>query len=84
MTDAVLVLSGVLIAGLSVTALFFARFWFETRDRLFALFCAAFALLAVQRIVTVAVPSSTTAYALRFIAFSLIIIAIADKNRTTR
>lgn len=84
MRDAILVMSGVLIAGYTVAALFFARFWRESRDRLFAFFCAAFALLAVQRLVTVTQPGNSTAYAIRLVAFILIIVAIADKNRATR
>ena len=33
-----------------VVALFFLRFWRETRDRLFVIFAAAFALLGITRL----------------------------------
>jgi hypothetical protein len=84
MNDAVLVISGALIAGYVVIAAFFARFWRESRDRLFGLFCAAFILLAAQRVVTVILPSATFAYTIRLAAFLLIIAAIVDKNRDSR
>ncbi|HYO75195.1 MAG TPA: DUF5985 family protein, partial [Thermoanaerobaculia bacterium] len=40
-------ISGALFAGYAVAALFFLRFWVSSRDRLFAMFSAAFAILAV-------------------------------------
>src|SRR5688572_13722616 len=40
--------AGLLVMGYAVAALFFLRFRRETRDRLFAFFAAAFALLALQ------------------------------------
>jgi amino acid transporter len=87
MGDALKVLvSGAMVMGYLVAGLFFLRFWRDTRDRLFAIFAAAFALLAVQRLVlTLAVhdgdPGSAWIYAIRLVAFLLIIFAIIDKNR---
>lgn len=78
-------IAGMLAAGFSVAALFFLRFWATTRDRLFAWFALAFALLAAQRIATVIGPHWTDAtlwmYLLRLVAFLLILAAIIDKNR---
>ncbi len=78
-------ISGALVAGYLVAALFFLRFHRETRDRLFLAFSVAFALLAVQRVALALVPSSersdTLIYGLRLCAFVLILAAIVDKNR---
>lgn len=77
--------SGMLVAGYLVTALFFLRFWSQSRDRLFALFATAFGLLAVQRLaLTVSgapVEGQTIFYLLRVLAFGVIAYAIIDKNR---
>jgi hypothetical protein len=79
------VLSGALFTGYSVVALFFLRFWSSTRDRLFAMFSAAFAILAVQRLALAitrsAVEDQSALYLLRLLAFILILVAIVDKNR---
>ena len=79
------VTSGVLVMGYLIVGLFFHRFWYETRDRLFGIFAAAFWLLAVQRFLLV-MPEQTRTddvwlYALRLLAFVLILAAIVDKNR---
>ena len=79
------VVSGMLVAGYLVAALFFFRFWTQSRDRLFALFAAAFGLLAIQRLalsISVApMDDQTMFYLLRLLAFALIVFAIIDKNR---
>ncbi|HEX8252144.1 MAG TPA: DUF5985 family protein [Thermoanaerobaculia bacterium] len=78
-------LLGALFAGYSVAALFFLRFWVTTRDRLFAMFSAAFAILAVQRLALAltrtVVEDQSAMYLLRLLAFIIIIVAIVDKNR---
>jgi hypothetical protein len=77
--------SGALTSAYIVIALFFAKFWRRTHDRLFVLFASAFALLAVQRVVLGVVREwaerSVPLYGLRLIAFLIIIVAIVDKNR---
>lgn len=77
--------SGMLTMGYIVAGLFFLRFWRDTRDRLFAMFGAAFFILAVQRFGIMAfdrVPEpSSVWYFIRLAAFLLIILAIVDKNR---
>jgi hypothetical protein len=66
-------------------ALFFLRFWRETRDRFFALFAAAFGALAVNwtglMIIKPPDEARTYLYLVRLLAFCLIIAAIVDKNR---
>jgi hypothetical protein len=76
---------GALFAGYSVAALFFLRFWVTSRDRLFAMFAAAFGILAVQRIALAltrtVVEDQSAFYLLRLLAFIIILVAIVDKNR---
>ena len=66
-------------------ALFFLRFWRDTRDRLFGIFAAAFWLLAAQRLALAlsADPNGEQVllYGIRLLAFVLILAAIVDKNR---
>jgi hypothetical protein len=85
MTSIVPLITGALAAGYAVAALFFLKFWRQTRDRLFACFAAAFAILALQRIALYAVSDTgadtTWLYAARLAAFLLILWAIVDKNR---
>lgn len=77
--------TGALAALDLVIALFFLRFYARSRDRLFALFATAFAFLGVQRmLLTIASDwgeDTAWLYGLRLVAFVLIIVAIADKNR---
>lgn len=81
-------IAGALAAGYTVAGLFFARFWSQTRDRLFAMFATAFWLLAAQRVAAVVTASwvedTTWLYMVRLMAFLLILIAILDKNRAAR
>jgi hypothetical protein len=77
--------SGALVASYLMAALFFLRFWTTSRDRLFALFAAAFGVLALQRLALAltraTMEDQTVFYLLRLAAFVIIIIAIVDKNR---
>lgn len=78
-------IAGILFAGYLVASLFFLRFWVRSRDRLFAMFSAAFAMLAVQRVVLALThehaENQPEVYLIRLFAFILIIVAIVDKNR---
>jgi uncharacterized membrane protein HdeD (DUF308 family) len=82
-----LVVSGILVAGYAVAGLFFLRFWHETRDRLFGIFAGAFWLLGIQRLLLALMDTSPAGtvwlYAVRLLAFVLILVAIVDKNRGT-
>jgi hypothetical protein len=65
--------------------LFFFRFWRESRDRLFAFFGAAFWVLAVSWVLLALInPTAETrpyVYAIRLLAFLLLIVGMIDKNR---
>jgi hypothetical protein len=78
-------IAGMLASGYAVAALFFLHFWARSRDRLFALFAVAFALLAVERLALVIATTWSEnpvwVYLLRLLAFLLILVAIIDKNR---
>jgi hypothetical protein len=85
-----------LIAALQIVAatagwtagLFFFRFWRDTGDRLFLLFGAAFWLLSLTWLLLALLdPTAETQpyiYAIRLVAFALIIAATIDKNRDPR
>ena len=70
------------------SGLFFFRFWRESRDRLFAFFGAAFFVLALSwTLLALINPSDETRpyiYAIRLIAFLLMILGMVDKNRAGR
>jgi hypothetical protein len=77
-------LLGLIVMGCLVAGLFFLRFWRKTRDRLFAVFAAAFWLLALNWTLVVLVSGEEVRpalYAIRLLAFVLILLGIADKNR---
>lgn len=68
-----------------VVSLFFFRFWRDSGDRLFGFFGAAFSLLAVSwTLLALISPTDETRpyiYAVRLVAFVLLIAGIIDKNR---
>ncbi|MDB6154492.1 MAG: conserved rane protein of unknown function [Chthoniobacteraceae bacterium] len=78
-------LSGAIFMGCVSVALHFLRLWRRTGDRLFAFFIAAFAVLALERVVLVTVsPQNELApfvYIVRLIAFAIIIAGVIEKNR---
>jgi hypothetical protein len=78
-------LSGLIVAGDLVAALFFLKFWRRSADALFAIFAAAFLLLAVGQallaLTNVPVEERSWIYLLRLAAFVLIIFGIVHKNR---
>ena len=70
-----------------VAALFFLKFWRDTRDRLFLIFAMAFCLLGLTRFALVLLQSREEhhyVYWVRLAAFVLILLAIIDKNRPRR
>lgn len=81
-----LILTGAIATAFAVAGMFFLRFWRETDDRLFVFFALAFFVLAVNRVglalATHQGLRGDSLYWVRFLAFALILIAIADKNRT--
>ena len=80
--------SGALAMGYAVAALFFARFWRRTGVALFAWFGVAFVLLAAQRVMLVLIERTPGAmpwsYTVRLLAFVLILVGIAARNRASR
>lgn len=76
---------GAIAMAFWVAGLFFLRFWWDTGDRLFAIFAISFWLLGATR-VALALAHHTDEehsylYWVRLAAFLLILLAIADKNR---
>lgn len=80
------VISGAIVMGYWVAGLYFLRFWRRSRDRLFAVLCAAFWLLGLQRLALATRPEWNdefgSIYLLRLLAFLMILGAIIDKNRS--
>jgi hypothetical protein len=68
-----------------VAALFFLRFWRDTRDRFFCFFAIAFGVDALHRVVlaltSVSQEHEPFMYGGRLVTYGLIIAAIVDKNR---
>ncbi|HZK76791.1 MAG TPA: DUF5985 family protein [Candidatus Kapabacteria bacterium] len=79
---------GIIVMGYAVGALFFFRFWRESRDRLFLMFGIAFAALALQELLygmtNEASQSPALLYLIRLIAFVIILAGILDKNLKAR
>lgn len=75
---------GQVVASLAIS-LFFVRYWRASRDRFFVLFALAFLVLAAHWTVLVFLDAGSefrpASYLLRLAAFSLILVAVIDKNR---
>jgi hypothetical protein len=75
---------GVNAMGAAVIGLYFLRFWTQTRDRLFLCFALAFWVLGCNWLALGLVDRDepqTALYAVRLLAFGLILFGIWDKNR---
>jgi hypothetical protein len=85
-SDLTIASAGAVVFGYVIVALFFWRFWRQTRVRLFAAFAAAFVILAVERaaiLTAVADPiEEPMVFLTRLIAFGVIIWGIWDANRS--
>ena len=81
------VLSGAVAMASLVAALFFLRFWRQTRDSLFLYFSIAFWLDGAMRLLLgltrVSAEQEPLFYLARLVTFGLIIFAIVQKNRPT-
>lgn len=79
------ILVGAIAMAALVIALFFLRYWRQTRDRFFLYFALAFTLEAVQRLLgatrPVDVAEAPQYYLIRLAAYGLILFAIIGKNR---
>ena len=84
--DAIVLLQAVSATSAWVAGLFFFRYWRDSADRLFAFFGSAFWLLALSwALLAVFSPTDEKRpyiYAIRLIAFVLIIVGTIDKNRS--
>jgi uncharacterized membrane protein HdeD (DUF308 family) len=82
------VLAGSVAMASLVAALFFLRFWRQTRDSFFMLFSLAFAVDAVARfslaVSHVSDENEPLYYLPRLVTFALIIVAIIGKNRPSK
>lgn len=81
-------LSGTVAMGFAVAGLFFFRFWWRTGEGLFAAFAAAFWLLGLtqglQTFASIILEERSWLFLLRLAAFTLILLSIAIKNRSSR
>ncbi|MGD9803725.1 MAG: DUF5985 family protein [Hyphomicrobiaceae bacterium] len=82
------VLLGAVAMASFVAALFFLKFWKQTRDNLFLLFALAFGIDAITRLClglsNVSDEDEPLFYLARLLTFCLIITAIVQKNRPDR
>lgn len=78
-------LLGFIFASSLTAGVFFLKFWRRTHDQLFLAFGVAFIIEALNRIPFLFMEQpnegSPIVYTVRFLAFALILIAIARKNR---
>jgi hypothetical protein len=78
-------LLGALAMGFLAGALFFVRFFVRTRDRFFAFFGAAFAIMSANQVALTVFGEDSEfrswLYLVRLAAFVVILYAIYDKNR---
>ena len=85
MTEQIIVMQAMSATAAWTAGLFFLRFWRDTSDRLFLLFALAFWLLATSWLALALFNPTDEArpyvYAVRLLAFLLIIAATIDKNR---
>lgn len=79
-------LLGQIAMAAAIAGLIFLRYFQRTRDRFFLFFTASFWLESGGRVLSVLYPAfddrSDGMYILRFLAYALILAAIADKNLT--
>ena len=77
--------AGITVCSCWGAAVFFLRYWRETRDRLFALFAIGMFVLSLNWVaLELANPVQETRhyfYVIRLVAFACIIAGIWDKNR---
>jgi hypothetical protein len=78
-------LGGASTAASCIVAMILFKFWRESKDRLLLLFSLAFLVLGINWLLVTALhPGEETRhlfYAVRLVAFLLILVGILDKNR---
>ena len=84
MTTLNAILAGAIAMGSLVACLFFLRFWKSTQDRFFLYFAMSFALEFGSQLVlgmtSLHNEESPVYYLIRLVAYSLILLAIFEKN----
>jgi hypothetical protein len=79
---------GAIAAASIIAGLFFLRYWKSTGDRFFLFFALSFGLEGANRVLLGLLggvrEDAPAYYSIRLIAYSLILIAILDKNRLGR
>ena len=77
-------LSGATAMGFAAAGVFFLRFWWQSRDRLFVLFALALFTLSASRVLLSLLQDvgerGIVLYTVRLVAFLVILVAIVDKN----
>lgn len=86
-------LSGICMATFAASGLYFLKFWRASSDRFFLFFSFACFILALERVILLLVrefaastdpsiaESNSWVYIMRLFAFTMMMIAILDKNR---
>jgi hypothetical protein len=77
-------LTGAIVMASIVAGLFFLRFWRSTGDRFFLYFAASFLIEGFNRVLsgsTGRLEDSPAYYLIRLVAYSLILLAILEKNK---
>ena len=81
-------LNGAIMLSYLACALFFLRFWTQSRERLFGFFALAFTLLGINSgglsVLAADDERRYYLYLVRLVSFLLILYAIWDKNRAGR
>lgn len=79
-------MNGAVVMACAVIGGMFLRFWSKSLDRLFVYFAAAFWLFGVNHLILALTDRGSEIrpyiYLIRLAAFVLIIVAIAEKNRS--
>ena len=82
------ILTGAIAMGSGVIALFFLRFWRNTRDRFFLYFALSFGIEGAHRVYSALTyqdnEDSPLHYLIRLLAYGLILWAILEKNLPER
>lgn len=84
MSDVNALVGGALAMGYLIVALFFLRFWRQTRESLFGSFALSFALLGGSRVALSLLSEDAEdrhyLYGLRLLAFVVLLVGIIRKN----
>jgi hypothetical protein len=79
---------GAVAMATAASGLIFLRSWRDSRDRFFLFFALSFFVQALNRVLVALEPTPQEAspwhYGVRFVAYTLIVLAILDKNRPAR